>query len=102
MVCPSGYPPVSISCYIVRDTGRLITLHSGTHMTWGVNLGADNITNAVNMAKAIVKAFSSKAVQQSGVQLDLIEIGAWLPEAWRVSADIEHAECRQRGRPLQE
>lgn len=58
-------------------------------MTWGVNLGADNITNAVNMAKAIMKAFSSNAVQQSGVQLDLIEIGAWLPERWRVFADVE-------------
>ena len=44
-------------------------------MTWGVNLGADNITNAVNMAKAIIKAFKSEAVQQCGVQLDLIEIG---------------------------
>lgn len=47
-------------------------------MTWGVNLGADNVTNAVNMVKSIIKAFSSKAVLQSGVKLDLIEIGAYL------------------------
>ena len=50
-------------------------LPRGTHMTWGVNLGADNITNAVNMAKAIVGAFKTFAVKASGVVLDLIEIG---------------------------
>ena len=44
-------------------------------MTWGVNLGLDNVTNAVNMAKSIIKAFSSSAVQRAGVTLDLIEIG---------------------------
>ncbi|KAI0666081.1 glycoside hydrolase family 79 protein [Trametes maxima] len=50
-------------------------LPRGTHMTWGVNLGADNITNAVNMAKAIVGAFRSGIVKASGVVLDRIEIG---------------------------
>ncbi|KAJ8495443.1 hypothetical protein ONZ51_g1729 [Trametes cubensis] len=44
-------------------------------MTWGVNLGADNVTNAVNMAKAIVGAFRSWSVQASGVVLERIEIG---------------------------
>ena len=48
-------------------------------MTWGVNLGLDNVTNAVNMAKSIIKAFSSSAVQRAGVTLDLIEIGLCLP-----------------------
>ncbi|KAJ3524712.1 hypothetical protein NM688_g8515 [Phlebia brevispora] len=47
----------------------------GTHMTWGINLGANNATNAVNMVTSIVKAFRSTAVQLSGVILDLIEIG---------------------------
>ncbi|KAI0751865.1 glycoside hydrolase family 79 protein [Daedaleopsis nitida] len=50
-------------------------LPSGTHMTWGVNLGADNVTNAVNMVKSIIKAFKTSAVQSSGVVLDLIEVG---------------------------
>jgi hypothetical protein len=45
-------------------------------MTWGTNLGLDNATNAADMALAILGAFSSPAVQQSGVVLDLIEIGA--------------------------
>lgn len=50
-------------------------LPSGTHMTWGVNLGLDNATNAANMARAILNAFSTAAVRASGVVLDLIEIG---------------------------
>lgn len=45
-------------------------------MTWGINLGLDNATNAVNMAKSIIKAFSSSAVQRAGVTLDLLEIGS--------------------------
>ncbi|KAL4247519.1 Beta-glucuronidase C-terminal domain-containing protein [Abortiporus biennis] len=47
----------------------------GTHMTWGINLGLNNITNAVNMAKSIAKAFSSDAVKKANVILDLLEIG---------------------------
>ncbi|OSD01894.1 glycoside hydrolase family 79 protein [Trametes coccinea BRFM310] len=50
-------------------------LPTGTRMVWGVNLGADNVTNAVNMAKAIVGAFRTLAVQLSGVILDRIEVG---------------------------
>ena len=50
-------------------------LPRGTHMTWGINLGANNVTNAVNMAKAIVRAFRTNAVKASGVVLDLIEVG---------------------------
>lgn len=44
-------------------------------MTWGVNLGLDNATNALNMARAILSAFTTPAVKRSGVVLDLIEIG---------------------------
>ncbi|GJE97273.1 glycoside hydrolase family 79 protein [Phanerochaete sordida] len=50
-------------------------LPAGTHMTWGVNLGLDNATNALNMANAILRAFLTPAVKLSGVVLDLIEIG---------------------------
>ncbi|KAF8588175.1 glycoside hydrolase family 79 protein [Ramaria rubella] len=50
-------------------------LPSGTHMIWGVNLGLDNVTNAVNMATSIVKAFGSAAVKAANVHLDLIEVG---------------------------
>ena len=45
-------------------------------MTWGINLGLDNATNARNMANSILQAFSSAAVQAAGVVLDLLEIGA--------------------------
>lgn len=44
-------------------------------MTWGINLGLNNATNAANMANSILKAFSSAAVKQARVFLDLIEIG---------------------------
>ena len=45
-------------------------------MVWGVNLGFNNVTNAVNMAKAIVSAFISPEVISSGVVLERIEVGA--------------------------
>ena len=55
----------------------LIVLHvAGTHMTWGINFGLDNATNARNMASSVLRAFSSAAVQAAGVVLDLFEIGA--------------------------
>ena len=44
-------------------------------MVWGVNLGYNNVTNAVNMAKAIVNAFISPEVIDSGVVLERIEVG---------------------------
>ncbi len=50
-------------------------LPRGTHMTWGINLGADNVTNAVNIAKAIARAFGTDSVKASGVILEHLEIG---------------------------
>ena len=50
-------------------------LPRGTRMTWGINFGADNATNAANMAKAVADAFLTDAVKASGVILDLIEVG---------------------------
>lgn len=44
-------------------------------MTWGVNFGANNVTNAINMAKSIVKAFDTEAVKKSQVKLGMIEVG---------------------------
>lgn len=61
----------------VMLTGTLTVVIKGTHMTWGVNLGLDNATNAGNMARAILNAFSSSAVRSSGVVLDLIELGGY-------------------------
>ena len=46
-------------------------------MTWDVNFGANNITNAVNMTKAIVKAFDSPAAKEAKVTLSMIEIGKY-------------------------
>ena len=45
-------------------------------MTWGLNLGLNNVTNAVNMAKSIVKAFKTSAVKRAGVTLAMLELGA--------------------------
>lgn len=53
-----------------------LQLFVGTHMVWGVNLGFNNVTNAVNMAKAILNAFISPEVIESGVVLERIEVGA--------------------------
>lgn len=50
-------------------------LPPGTRMVWGVNFGADNVTNAVNMATAIAGAFRTSAVKSSGVILERIEVG---------------------------
>ncbi|KAK7692975.1 hypothetical protein QCA50_004616 [Cerrena zonata] len=50
-------------------------LPSGTVMTWGVNLGANNATNAANMARSIAKAFDTPAVKNAQVTLAMIEIG---------------------------
>lgn len=47
-------------------------------MTWGLNLGTDNIQNAVNMAKSIMKTFSNgNQAGSTGVYLDLLELGAY-------------------------
>ncbi|KAI1792639.1 hypothetical protein LXA43DRAFT_330161 [Ganoderma leucocontextum] len=50
-------------------------LPQGTHMVWGINLGANNATNAINMAKAIAGSFSDPAVQAAGVVLERVEVG---------------------------
>ena len=50
-------------------------LPRGTHFIWGINFAADNVTNAVNMAKAIFRAFDDDAVRSAGVVLDRLEIG---------------------------
>lgn len=50
-------------------------LPRGTRMVWGVNLGANNATNAVNMANAVLSSFQSSAVKAAGIVLDRIEVG---------------------------
>jgi hypothetical protein len=46
-----------------------------THVTWGVNLGANNITAAFLQTRSIVKAFASPAFTAAGIVLDYLEIG---------------------------
>lgn len=46
-----------------------------THVTWGVNLGANNITAAFLETRSIVKVFSSPAFTSAGIVLDYLEIG---------------------------
>lgn len=48
---------------------------TGTHVTWGLNLGANNITNIVAEAKSLAKAFNSPEMTKANVVLDFIEIG---------------------------
>ncbi|KZP27312.1 glycoside hydrolase family 79 protein [Athelia psychrophila] len=50
-------------------------LPANTHVWWGVNLRADNITAAYLETKAIVQAFASSAVKSAGITLDFLEIG---------------------------
>jgi hypothetical protein len=44
-------------------------------MTWGLNLGSNNLTAAYLMAKSIYKAFTSDTVKSKGIKLDFIELG---------------------------
>ena len=50
-------------------------LPSGTHMTWGINFGADNVTIAISEAQSILKPFRSRKLQFAGIVPDFIEIG---------------------------
>ncbi|TFK70312.1 glycoside hydrolase family 79 protein [Pluteus cervinus] len=50
-------------------------LPNGTHVIWGVNFGANNITAAFMETRAILQAFSSPAVRNAGIILDALEIG---------------------------
>ena len=75
---PNAITPYPEATHIVvgNDFYKLSRhLPQGTHMVWGVNLGANNATNAVNMAKAIATSFADPAVQSAGVVLDRIEVG---------------------------
>jgi hypothetical protein len=47
----------------------------GTKMIWGLNLGANNLTDAYLMAKSIFKAFSSSDVKSKGITLQFVELG---------------------------
>ncbi|XP_006459562.1 hypothetical protein AGABI2DRAFT_201919 [Agaricus bisporus var. bisporus H97] len=46
-----------------------------THVVWGVNFGAKNITAANLEARAIVEAFATPDVKDQGIILDAVEIG---------------------------
>ncbi|TDL25597.1 glycoside hydrolase family 79 protein, partial [Rickenella mellea] len=50
-------------------------LPPGTHVTWGVNFGQNNLTAAFLEAQSIKNAFASSAVKNAGITLDFIEIG---------------------------
>lgn len=69
---PNSYHPVSTTYGFQK---HLLSARQDTHVTWGVNLGLNNITNAVNEAKSITAAFASSSIKNSGIVLDAIEIG---------------------------
>jgi hypothetical protein len=47
----------------------------GTHVTWGLNLGGNNITTVFLQTQSILRAFASSAVKNAGITLDFLEIG---------------------------
>ncbi|KAI0659696.1 hypothetical protein C8Q70DRAFT_88442 [Cubamyces menziesii] len=95
-------------------------LPRGTNMIWGINFGADNATNAANIAGAIVRAFDTPVVRASGVALHRLEVGNepdiynftglrsgdWTPEMyvdqWTTNAGAvaQAADIRGRDGPL--
>ncbi|KAI0355952.1 glycoside hydrolase family 79 protein [Trametes cingulata] len=76
-------PPTALTPYpeatsiVVGDEFYTLArfLPSGTRTVWGVNLGADNTTNAANIARAVIRAFRSPEVKASGVVLARFEVG---------------------------
>ncbi|KAG5638579.1 hypothetical protein H0H81_011799 [Sphagnurus paluster] len=50
-------------------------LPPGTHVTWGVNFGAQNLTAAYLSTRSIVKTFNSPEIKKAGIVLDYLEIG---------------------------
>jgi hypothetical protein len=58
-------------------------------MTWGLNLGYDDIQNAINMAQSIMRAFRTDGeVVKNGVVLDFLELGAKIMIVFTVDAFI--------------
>lgn len=70
-------------------------------MTWGVNLRSNDSSNAVEMAKSILAAFSpNSAAKKAGIILDAIQIGnepdlyarhGFRPNPWSISSYV--AQC---------
>ena len=54
----------------------LIENSQGTRVAWGLNMGDRNLTNKVEMAQSIFRAFSPRSkTTENGVTLELIELG---------------------------
>ena len=49
--------------------------HTDTHVTWGLNLGQNNLSAAFLEAQALVNAFKSSSIKDAGIVLKAIEIG---------------------------
>lgn len=72
---------LSVSYRLVRHNLHHTNSHDDmtyildTHVVWGVNFGAKNITAANLEARAIVEAFATPDVKDQGIILDAVEIG---------------------------
>jgi hypothetical protein len=53
----------------------IISIDTDTRVIWGVNLGQRNLTAAFLEVQAIVNAFASPAIKDSGIVLEAIEVG---------------------------
>jgi len=50
-------------------------LPQNTHVTWGLNLGQNNLSAAFLEVEALVNAFKSSSIKDAGIVLEAIEIG---------------------------
>lgn len=64
-----------VSCTHSQTGSMNIMPCSGTPVTWGINLGENNLTVASLMAKSVMRAFESDAIKNAGITLDFLEIG---------------------------
>jgi len=101
VACWSGFPSLTL---FFREP-KHVAFIPGTKVIWGVNQLSSNVTNAVAMAKSIVKAFSVDGpAHRAGVSLAALQIGneadlyvghGFRPKSWNISAYVgEYVKVR--------
>ena len=69
------YPEASNITIGQANYNLALQVPKGTEVTWGVNLGTDDITAATLEAQALHTAFTSPEVRDAGITLEFVEIG---------------------------
>jgi hypothetical protein len=70
---PSTYALLSSRIFSLSYVYILIDID--TRVTWGLNLGQNNLTAAFLEARALVQAFASPPIKNASIVLEAIEIG---------------------------